>query len=326
MAKKTDKTAAGELDRILVLELVRVTEAAAIAASRFVGRGDEQAADAAAAEAMHAALNALKINGTVVIGEGERGEAPLLYIGEKIGAGKGPKFDVALDPLEGMTITAKGGPNALAVVALAGAGHLLHAPDTYMSKIAIGAGYPEGVIDLDNSVAENISNLADARGVAVGEIMACVLDRPRHGEIIKQLRALGCGVTLIPDGDVAGAIAPTNPETGIDILMGEGGAPEGVLAAAALRCTGGQFQGRLVFRNEDEKARARRAGIKDLDRKYSLQDLSSGDVIFAATGVTDGSFLKGVRRSSGGGLSTHSVVMRAASRTVRWVTTDHAPQ
>lgn len=326
MAKKIDNVADGALDRILVLELVRVTEAAAIAASRFIGRGDEQAADAAAAEAMHAALNSLRINGTIVIGEGARGEAPRLYVGEKVGGGKGPKIDVALDPLEGMTITAKGGPNALAVVALAQAGHLLHAPDTYMNKIAIGGGYPEGVIDLDNSVAENINNLAEAKGVAAEEIMACVLDRPRHGEIIRQLRALGCGVTLIPDGDVAGAIAPTNPETGIDILMGEGGAPEGVLAAAALRCTGGQFQGRLVFRNEDEKARARRAGIADPDRKYTLEDLASGDVIFAATGVTDGSFLKGVRRSSGGGSTTYSVVMRASSRTVRWVTTGHSPR
>ena len=325
MAKKTDKTATGELDRILVLELVRVTEAAAVAASRFIGRGDEQAADAAAVEAMRAALNGLRISGTVVIGEGERDEAPMLYIGEKVGRGKGPKIDIALDPLEGTTITAKGGPNALAVVALAEAGNLLHAPDTYMSKIAIGGGYPEGVIDLDNSVAENIANLAGAKGVAPEEIMACVLDRPRHGEIIKQLRELGCGITLIPDGDVAGAIATSNPDTGIDILMGEGGAPEGVLAAAALRCTGGQFQGRLIFRNDDEKARARRLGIDDLNRKYNLEDLAAGDVIFAATGVTDGSFLNGVRRSPRGGFSTHSVAMRASSQTVRWVTTDHTP-
>ncbi|HEX2624390.1 MAG TPA: class II fructose-bisphosphatase, partial [Sphingomicrobium sp.] len=283
------------LDRVLVLEMVRVTEAAAIAASSLVGRGDEKAADAAAVEAMRAALNELPMDGTVVIGEGERDEAPMLYIGEKVGSaqGSGPAIDIALDPLEGTTITAKGGANSLAVLAIAEKGGLLNAPDTYMEKIAIGPGYPEGTIDLTRSVTDNVTALATAKGVEPGEIIACVLDRPRHAAIIAELRALGCGIMLIPDGDVAGVIATTDPETTVDIYLGTGGAPEGVLAAAALACVGGQIQGRLVFRNEDERARARRWGIEDLDRVYTLEDMAKGDCIFAATGVTDGSLLSG---------------------------------
>ncbi len=312
------------LDRVLVLEMVRVTEYAAIAASRMVGRGDEKAADSAAVEAMRDALNRLAFDGTVVIGEGERDEAPMLYIGEKVGSaiGSGPKIDIALDPLEGTTITAKAGPNALAVLAIAEEGGLLNAPDTYMDKLAIGPGHPEGLVSLTRSATENVQALADAKGVAPSDIIACVLDRPRHEALIRELRSLGCGIVLIPDGDVAGVIAVTDPETTIDIYMGSGGAPEGVLAAAALRCVGGQFQGRLVFRNEDEKQRARKLGITDLDRIYHLEDLARGDVIFAATGVTDGSLLDGVKRYKNGRITTHSVVMRASSGTVRWVKGD----
>ena len=308
------------LDRVLVLEMVRVTEAAAIAAAKMVGRGDEKAADAAAVEAMREALNKLYMDGTVVIGEGERDEAPMLYIGEKVGSaiGKGPKIDIALDPLEGTTITAKAGPNALAVLAIAEEGCLLNAPDVYMEKIAIGPGYPKDLIDLDKSVTENVKALAKAKGVKAKDINACVLDRPRHEQLIKELRKLGCGVMLIGDGDVAGVIATTNPETNIDIYIGQGGAPEGVLAAAALRCVGGQFKGRLVFRNDDERARAAKWGVTDLDKQYDLKELARGDCIFAATGVTDGSLLGGVKRV-GGKLITHSVVMRASSGTVRWV-------
>jgi fructose-1,6-bisphosphatase II / sedoheptulose-1,7-bisphosphatase len=313
------------LDRVLVLEMMRVTEAAAIAASSLVGRGDEKAADAAAVEAMRAALNELPMDGTVVIGEGERDEAPMLYIGEKVGSaqGSGPAIDIALDPLEGTTITAKGGANSLAVLAIAEKGGLLNAPDTYMEKIAIGPGYPEGTIDLTRSVTDNVTTLAAAKGVEPGEIIACVLDRPRHAAIIAELRALGCGIMLIPDGDVAGVIATTDPETTVDIYLGTGGAPEGVLAAAALACVGGQIQGRLVFRNEDERARARRWGIEDLDRVYTLEDMAKGDCIFAATGVTDGSLLDGVKRLKGGCMTTESVVMRASSGTVRWVKGEH---
>jgi len=308
------------LDRVLVLEMVRVTEAAAVAAAKLVGRGDEKAADAAAVEAMREALNKLYMDGTVVIGEGERDEAPMLYIGEKVGSaiGKGPKIDIALDPLEGTTITAKAGPNALAVLAIAEEGCLLNAPDVYMDKIAVGPGYPKDLIDLDKSVSENVKALAKAKGVKPREINACVLDRPRHEKLIGELRKLGCGVMLIGDGDVAGVIATTNPETNIDIYMGQGGAPEGVLAAAALRCVGGQFKGRLVFRNDDERARAAKWGVTDLDKQYDLKELAKGDCIFAATGVTDGSLLGGVKQV-GGKLITHSVVMRASSGTVRWV-------
>jgi fructose-1,6-bisphosphatase II / sedoheptulose-1,7-bisphosphatase len=312
------------LDRVLVLEMVRVTEAAAVAASKLIGRGDEKAADHAAVEAMRAALNTLDIDGTVVIGEGERDEAPMLYIGEKVGAaqGSGPEIDIALDPLEGTTITAKAGPNALAVLAIAERGRLLNAPDVYMDKLAIGPGYPGGTIDLARSATDNIRSIAAAKGVQPHEIIACVLDRPRHAELIAELRGLGCGIQLIPDGDVAGVIAVTNPETTIDVYMGQGGAPEGVLAAAALRCVGGQFQGRLVFRNDDERARAARWGVEDLDRIYHLEDLASGDVIFAATGVTDGSLLAGVKRR-GQVVTTDSVVMRAYTGTVRWVKGEH---
>jgi fructose-1,6-bisphosphatase II / sedoheptulose-1,7-bisphosphatase len=315
-------SASHNLDRVLVLEMVRVTEAAAIAASTMIGRGDEKAADAAAVEAMRAALNTLDIDGTVVIGEGERDEAPMLYIGEKVGTGQGASIDIALDPLEGTTITAKAGPNALAVLAIAEKGCLLNAPDVYMDKLAVGPGYPEGVIDLDRSPAENVRAVAAAKSVQPNEIIACVLDRPRHEKIIAELRSVGCGIMLIPDGDVAGVIATTNPDTTIDIYMGSGGAPEGVLAAAALRCVGGQFKGRLLFRNDDERARARKWGIDDLDRVYDLNDLAKGDCIFAATGVTDGSLLEGVKRRKGC-MTTESVVMRASSGTVRWVKGEH---
>jgi fructose-1,6-bisphosphatase II / sedoheptulose-1,7-bisphosphatase len=313
------------LDRVLVLEMVRVTEAAAIAASALIGRGDEKAADAAAVEAMRAALNELYMDGTVVIGEGERDEAPMLYIGERVGSapGKGPKIDIALDPLEGTTITAKAGPNALAVLAIAEQGGLLNAPDVYMDKIAVGPGYPEGVVNLDKSVEANVCAVAAAKGVAPADIIVCVLDRPRHEGLIAELRALGCGIMLIPDGDVAGVIATTDPDTTIDIYMGSGGAPEGVLAAAALRCVGGQFKGRLLFRNDDERSRARKWGIADLDKIYDLEELAKGDVIFAATGVTDGSLLEGVKRRRGGITTTESIVMRASSRTVRRVKSEH---
>jgi fructose-1,6-bisphosphatase II / sedoheptulose-1,7-bisphosphatase len=312
------------LDRVLVLEMVRVTEAAAIAASKLIGRGDEKAADAAAVEAMRGALNELPFDGTVVIGEGERDEAPMLYIGEQVGSarGSGPKIDIALDPLEGTTLTAKAGPNALAVLAIAESGCLLNAPDTYMEKLAVGPGYPDGVIDISRSVADNIHAIAAAKGVEPGDITACVLDRDRHTGIIAELRALGCGVRLIPDGDVAGVIATADPDTGIDVYIGSGGAPEGVLAAAALRCVGGQMQGKLVFRNDDEIARAHRWGIEDLDRVYSLEDLAKGDCIFAATGVTDGSLLKGVHRGRNC-VTTESVVMRASTGTIRRVSTEY---
>jgi fructose-1,6-bisphosphatase II / sedoheptulose-1,7-bisphosphatase len=318
------------LDRVLVLEMVRVTENAAIAASGLIGRGDEKAADAAAVEAMRDALNRLEFDGTVVIGEGERDEAPMLFIGEKVGRGhrdgtgpSGPRIDIALDPLEGTTITAKAGPNALAVLAIAEEGGLLNAPDVYMDKIAVGPGYPDGIVSLTRSASDNVRAVAAAKGVAPGEIIVCVLDRPRHEALIAELRALGCGIMLIPDGDVAGVIATTNPETGIDLYMGSGGAPEGVLAAAALRCVGGQIEGRLLFRNDDERMRARRWGITDLDRIYGLTDMARGDCIFAATGVTDGSMLKGVKRRKDGSLTTNSVVMRASSGTVRWVSGEH---
>ena len=314
------------LDRVLVLEMVRVTEAAAVAASTLIGRGDEKAADHAAVEAMRAALNELYMDGTVVIGEGERDEAPMLYIGEKVGSaiGTGPKIDIALDPLEGTTITAKAGPNALAVLAVAEHGNLLNAPDVYMDKLAVGPGYPDGVIDLNKTPTENVTAVAAAKGVRPDEIIVCVLDRPRHEKLIAELRSLGCGVMLIGDGDVAGVIATTDPDTTIDMYMGSGGAPEGVLAAAALRCVGGQFKGRLLFRNDDERARARKWGIADLDHVYDLTELAKGDCIFAATGVTDGSLLAGVKRLRDGRMTTESVVMRASSGTVRWVKSERA--
>ena len=321
---RTDASASHILDRVLVLEMVRVTEAAAIAASKWIGRGDNDAADAAAVEAMRVALNELPFDGTVVIGEGERDEAPMLYIGEKVGSsqGGGPKIDIALDPLEGTTLTANAGPNALAVLAIAENGCLLNAPDVYMDKLAVGPGYPEGTIDLSRSPSENVRAIAKAKGVDPSEIIACVLERPRHEAIIAELRALGCGIKLIPDGDVAGVIATADPETGIDVYMGSGGAPEGVLAAAALRCVGGQIQGRLLFRNDDEIARAHRWGIDDLNRIYTLQDMAKGDCIFAATGVTDGSLLKGVHKRKNR-VSTESVVMRASTGTIRRVSTEY---
>jgi fructose-1,6-bisphosphatase II / sedoheptulose-1,7-bisphosphatase len=314
------------LDRVLVLEMVRVTEAAAVAASTLIGRGDEKAADHAAVEAMRAALNELYMDGTVVIGEGERDEAPMLYIGEKVGSaiGTGPKIDIALDPLEGTTITAKAGPNALAVLAAAEHGNLLNAPDVYMDKLAVGPGYPDGVIDLEKTPTENVAAVAAAKGVKPDEIIVCVLDRPRHEKLIAELRSVGCGIVLIDDGDVAGVIATTDPDTTIDMYMGSGGAPEGVLAAAALRCVGGQFKGRLLFRNDDERARAHKWGITDLDHIYDLTELAKGDCIFAATGVTDGSLLAGVKRLRDGRMTTESVVMRASSGTVRWVKSERA--
>jgi len=315
---------AGEqrMDRNLALEVVRVTEWAALAASKLMGRGDEKAADQAAVDAMRSALNGLRIEGTVVIGEGERDEAPMLFIGEKVGTGEGPTVDIALDPLEGTTITAKGGANALAVIAMAEQGGFLNSPDVYMDKIAVGGGLPEELVDLDGAPKENLKNLAKAKGSEVEDLVACVLDRPRHAELIARVREAGARIMLISDGDVSGVIATTLKESGVDIYMGIGGAPEGVLAAAALRCIGGQMQGRLVFRNEDEKGRARRLGLKDLSRKYSLTDMATGDVMFAATGVTDGSLLRGVRRWKGGG-RTHSIVMRSKTGTVRFIEAIH---
>ena len=304
-----------------------MTGAAALAGARWVGRGDKKAADKAAVDAMRGMLGRIEMDGTVVIGEGERDEAPMLYIGEKVGGapGKGPKIDIALDPLEGTTITAKAGPNALAVLAAAEEGCLLNAPDTYMDKLAVGPGYPKGIIDLAKSPSENVRAVAQAKGVAPSDIIVCVLERTRHADLIGELRALGCGVVLIGDGDVAGVIAVADEDTTIDMYMGQGGAPEGVLAAAALRCVGGQFNGRLVFRNDDEKARARKWGIPDseFDRIYQLEDLARGDCIFAATGVTSGSLLDGVKRKRGGIMTTESVVMRASSGTVRWIKAEH---
>ena len=311
-----------KMDRNLALEAVRVTEAAALSASRLMGRGDEKAADQAAVDAMRQALNSLAIDGTVVIGEGERDEAPMLFIGEKVGGGHGPLIDIALDPLEGTTITAKGGANALAVLAMADHGGFLNAPDVYMDKIAVGGGLPDGVVDLDAGPAENLKNLARAKGSEIADLVVCILDRPRHAELIAKVREAGARIMLIGDGDVSGVIATSDPDTGIDIYMGSGGAPEGVLAAAALRCIGGQMQGRLLFRNDDERGRAHRLGITDLNRKYTMLDMAHGDVMFAATGVTNGSMLRGVRRFSGGA-HTHSVVMRSKSGTVRYVEAKH---
>jgi fructose-1,6-bisphosphatase II / sedoheptulose-1,7-bisphosphatase len=262
----------------------------------------------------------MQIDGTVVIGEGERDEAPMLYIGERVGAGSGPRLDIALDPLEGTTITAKGGPNALAVVAMAEKGGFLHAPDVYMDKIA--TGMPAGIVDLDETPAKNLAALAKAKGVAVSDLVACILDRPRHAGLIAKVRSAGARIMLIPDGDISGVIATTESRSGVDIYMGSGGAPEGVLAAAALRCTGGFMQGRLLFRDDKEKARAEQWGVKDLNRKYGLEDLARGDVTFAATGVTDGAMLKGVRRFAGGA-ETHSIVMRSKTGTVRRIEATH---
>jgi fructose-1,6-bisphosphatase II / sedoheptulose-1,7-bisphosphatase len=306
------------LDRSLVMEAVRVTEAAAIAAWELAGRGDEKAADQAAVDAMRTALNELAIDGLIVIGEGERDEAPMLYIGEKVGKGSGPRIDIALDPLEGTTLTAKAMANALAVMAWAPTGTMLNAPDTYMDKIACGPGLPAGVIDLDKSAGENAKAIAKAKGVDISQVTVCVLDRPRHAEIIASLREVGVRIYLITDGDVAGVMNTADPETGVDLYVGQGGAPEGVLACAALKCVGGQFQGRLVFRNADERARAQRLGITDLDKKYDLHEMVRADAIFAATGVTSGALLDGVK-ISGGFVHTHTLVMNSASKTVREV-------
>jgi len=311
------------LDRILTLELVRVSERAAVAAARLRGRGDEKAADQVAVDAMRSELNHLAIKGTVVIGEGERDEAPMLYIGEEVGTGDGPEVDIALDPLEGTTIAAKNLPNSLAVIAIAEKGTLLNAPDVYMDKIAIGPGYPDGVISLDRSPAENVARVAKAKGVDITEITACILDRPRHQKLIDEVRATGAAIRLIGDGDVAAVIHTTDPqETGIDIYMGTGGAPEGVLAAAALRCTGGQMQGRLILDTPEKVERARKMGVKDPNAIYRVHDMASGDVLFAATGVTDGNMLSGVRFTKTF-IETHTIVMRSSSRTVREIIAKH---
>jgi len=311
----------GGLDRVLVLEVARVTEAAAISAARLRGRGDEKAADKAAVDAMRRELGKVHINGRVVIGEGEMDESPMLYIGEEIGIGDGPDVDIAVDPLEGTTLCAKGMPNALAVLAIAERGGLLNAPDMYMNKIAIGPGYPDGILDLDAPPGDVLNAMAKARGVAVSEITACILDRPRHAELIAAVRKAGAGVQLIPDGDIAGVIWTTDPkETGIDIYFGIGGAPEGVLAAAALRCIGGQMQGRLHPLKKEEEVRAAAMGVTDIRRKYSMNELASGDVIFSATGVTDGSLLDGVH-FRGDFAETETVVLRSKTGTVRRIKT-----
>ncbi len=308
------------MDRNLALEAVRVTEAAALNCARLTGRGDEKAADQAAVDAMRKAFDALAIDGTVVIGEGERDEAPMLYIGEKVGCG-GPKVDIALDPLEGTTICATGGPNALAVIAMADGGNLLHCPDTYMEKIAAGpAG--KGVVDLDKTPTENLRALAEAKRCRVEDLTVIILSRPRHEALIKEVRQAGARIRLIGDGDVSAAIATTKPETGIDLLLGIGGAPEGVLAAAALRCAGGEFQGRLAPRNNEEIERAKKMGVTDIKKKFRIEDLAAGDVMFAATGVTDGDYLQGVHFFAGGA-TTQSVVMRSRSRTVRLINATH---
>ena len=310
------------MDRNLALEAVRVTEAAALSASLLMGRGDEKAADQAAVDAMRKALNSLSIDGTVVIGEGERDEAPMLFIGERVGTGEGPKIDIALDPLEGTTITARGGQNALSVIAMAGEGGFLNAPDVYMDKIAVGVDVPDGVVDLDEEPGVNLENLAKAMKVDIANIVVCILDRPRHAELIAKVREAGARITLISDGDVSGVIATSQPGSGVDVYVGIGGAPEGVLAAAALQCIGGFMQGRLLFRNDEERGRAANCGISDFDRKYELDDMASGDVMFATTGVTDGAMLDGVRRFKDGA-TTHSIIMRSKSGTVRNIKTDH---
>ncbi len=305
------------MDRMLSLGLARVSEAAAIAAAKLIGRGDEKAADQAAVDAMRTQLNLLEIKGTVVIGEGERDEAPMLYIGEEVGSGEGPEVDIALDPLEGTTLTAKAMPNALAVIAMAPRNTMLHAPDVYMDKLAIGPGYPDGMIDLDMSPTERIQTFAKHKGSPPEHVTVCILERPRHAELISEVRATGASIKLITDGDVAGVMHCAEPDiTGIDMYMGSGGAPEGVLAAAALKCMGGQIQGRLLFRNDDERNRASKAGITDFDAKYSRDEMVSADVIFAATGVTDGSILRGARRI-GGWLETETLLMRSRTGSVR---------
>jgi len=308
-------------DRNLALELVRVTEAAALAASRWMGLGKKNEADGAAVQAMRRAFDTVDISGTVVIGEGEMDEAPMLYIGETVGAG-GPPMDIAVDPLEGTTLTAKGGPNAMAVIAVAERGNFLHAPDIYMQKLAVGGGLPEGVVDLDAPVGENLRNLARAKKCEMSDLVACILDRDRHKELIAHTREAGARMMLLSDGDVAGEMATSQPEAGIDIYLGSGGAPEGVLAAAALRCIGGQMQGRLLYENDEQIARARSMGLNDPNRKFDVHEMARGDVMFAATGVTTGAMLRGVRRF-GHGAVTHSVVMRSKSGTVRYIEAHH---
>jgi fructose-1,6-bisphosphatase II / sedoheptulose-1,7-bisphosphatase len=308
-------------DRNLALELVRVTEAAALAASHWIGLGKKNEADGAAVEAMRKAFDQVAIEGTVVIGEGEMDEAPMLYIGEKVGAG-GPRMDIAVDPLEGTTLTSKGGPSALAVVALAEHGNFLHAPDIYMDKIAVGGGLPEGVVDLDAAVGKNLRELAKAKRCDVSDLMACILDRDRHKELIAKTREAGARIMLISDGDVTGVVATATPDSEIDIYLGSGGAPEGVLAAAALRCIGGQMQGRLMFENDEQVARVREMGHPDPKRKFTLEEMAKGDVMFACTGVTSGTMLRGVKRF-GHGAFTHSMVMRSKSGTVRFIEAHH---
>ncbi len=311
------------LERVLTIEIVRVTERAAVSAARLRGRGNEKAADQAAVDAMRRELNKLPIDGTVVIGEGERDEAPMLFIGEDVGSKRGPKVDIAVDPLEGTTLCAKNMPGAIATMAMAEGGTLLNAPDVYMDKIAIGPGYPDGVVDLDAPVADNITSLAKAKGVKPADITALVLDRPRHADLIAAIRKIGASVCLIPDGDVAGVIHTADAEsTGIDIYVGIGGAPEGVLAAAALRCIGGQMQGRLILDTEEKRERAAKMGIKDPRKKYGMADMVRGDCLFAATGVTDGSMLSGVKFRPQV-IETETVVMRSATGTVRWIRAEH---
>ena len=304
-------------DRMLSLGLARVSEAAALASARLIGRGDEKAADQAAVNAMREQLNMLEIAGVVVIGEGERDEAPMLYIGEEVGTGKGPAVDIALDPLEGTTLTAKDMPNALTVIAMAPRGTLLHAPDVYMDKLAIGPGFRPGTVTMTMTPSERVSALAAAKGVSTENITVCVLERPRHEAMIKEIRSTGASIRLITDGDVAGVMHCAEPDqTGIDMYMGSGGAPEGVLAAAALKCMGGQFFGKLMFRNDDERARATKAGIVNFDRVYTRDDLVRGDVIFAATGVTSGSLLRGIQREPKF-LETETILMRSKTGSVR---------
>jgi len=309
------------MDRNLALEMVRVTEAAALASARLMGRGDNHAADQAAVDAMRRALNSIPFDGTVVIGEGERDEAPMLYIGEKVGKGNGHRVDIALDPLEGTNLCAFGAPNALSVIAIAEEGKFLHAPDTYMEKIAVGP-FGKGKIDINQSPTWNLQQLAKAKDCQISDLTVIILDRPRHEAMIQEVRNAGARIKLIPDGDVSAAIATCKEETGVDLLLGIGGAPEGVLAAAALRCVGGDMQGRLKFRNEEEKVRASKMGIKDLNKVFQLEELASGEVMFAATGVTTGDFLEGVR-FFGGGASTHSVVMRSKTKTIRFIEATH---
>jgi len=323
MASSIEVQAGLMIERILSLEIVRVTERAAVSAARLRGRGNEKAADQAAVDAMRRELNNLPIDGTVVIGEGERDEAPMLFIGETVGNKKGPKVDIAVDPLEGTTLCAKDMPGAIAVMAMAEGGTLLNAPDVYMEKIAIGPGYPAGTVDLDASVEDNIRSLAKAKGVKPEEITALILDRPRHADMIAGVRKMGAAVHLITDGDVAGVIHTTDPKnTGVDIYMGIGGAPEGVLAAAALRCIGGQMQGRLVLDTDEKRARAAKMGVKDPKKKYDMKDMVRGDCLVAATGVTTGSMLRGVRFEQDR-IFTHTVVMRSITGTVRWIEAEH---